>query len=180
MRSSGVSGPGPAAPGAGAAAGGARGTAGRGPATDPLSPPRGDVSRAGRGGQEARKTGGVRLDPWCRAGVGLGAGAGDGAGAACAGGEGRGLFGPPGTAAGGGDGDCGFFREGANSGRISDRFPVPPLILREIPSPRAARPEKPARVEPARRTPFSSWTVSPSVEIPTVTSRGMSPPLDAR
>ena len=73
-----------------------------------------------------------------------------------------------------------FFFGGANKGRISDRLPVPPVILRTRPSPLAQRPEKLARVEPARREPFRRRAASPSTDRSTVTSTGSSSPRGER
>src|SRR2546422_3180297 len=137
-----------------------------------------------RAGHDARRAlgGHACIRETCRfGGVGDGFGAGDdlgvgdrfGAGARFGGGDGFGAG--DGFAAEGGVGagaGGAFFFGGANSGRISDRFPVPPLILRVIPSPLPALPEKLARVEPARSVPFRRWTVSPSVDRSTVTSTG--------
>src|SRR5438093_326214 len=100
-----------------------------------------------RGGQETRRSGGYgwkpRNDAW-RAGC---RGEGEGPGEARGGGRGVGRGAAPGVRLGAGvaAGAGSFFFGGANSGRISDRLPVPPLIFRPIPSPRAALPEKPAR-----------------------------------
>ena len=93
--------------------------------------------------------------------------------------RGRGGFccGPPGPSF---PPAVGFFFGGANSGRISDRLPVPPLNFRRMPSPRVTVPEKPARVEPARSEPFTSRSVSPSADRSVVTSSGRSSPREER